>query len=125
VIRNHTNFVDILRHHSINQSDQPAFIFLENGEDEAGRLTFGSLERQTRAVAAALQDAVKPGDRALLLYQSGLDFIAGFLGCLYAGVIAVPAYAPRQNRGVNRVLTISKDAGARVVLTTSTVCAGL
>jgi acyl transferase domain-containing protein/acyl-CoA synthetase (AMP-forming)/AMP-acid ligase II/acyl carrier protein len=60
-----------------------------------------------------------------LLYPSGLDFIAGFFGCLYAGVIAVPAYAPRQNRAVNRILAIAEDAGARVVLTTDGVRAGL
>jgi len=120
-----SSFVDILRHRSVSHGDQTAFIFLENGESEAARLTFAALEGQARAIAAVLQETVKPGERALLLYPSGLDFIAGFFGCLYAGVIAVPAYAPRQNRAVNRVLAIAEDAGARVVLTTEGIHAGL
>jgi acyl-CoA synthetase (AMP-forming)/AMP-acid ligase II len=43
------------------------------------------------------------GKRVLLLYPSGLDFIAAFMGCLYGGAIAVPAYPPRKNRSVERI----------------------
>jgi 8-amino-7-oxononanoate synthase len=61
------------------------------------------------------------GRRALLLYPSGLDFIAAFMGCLYGGAIAVPAYPPRKNRSVERIEAIAADADAAVALTTRDV----
>ncbi len=58
------------------------------------------------------------GERALLLYPAGLEFIAAFFGCLYAGVIAVPAYPPRRNRDMARIEAIADDAEAKIALTT-------
>ena len=58
------------------------------------------------------------GERALLLYPSGLDFVAAFFGCLYAGVTAVPAYPPRRNRNMARIDAIANDAEAKIALTT-------
>ncbi|MCK4440478.1 MAG: AMP-binding protein, partial [Sulfurovaceae bacterium] len=61
------------------------------------------------------------GDRALLLYPSGLDFIYAFLGCLYAGIVAVPAYPPRKNQKIDRLRNIVEDCDAKVVLTTNQI----
>ncbi len=61
------------------------------------------------------------GERALLLYPPGLEYVAAFFGCLYAGVVAVPVYPPRPNRPDPRFLAILADARARVVLTTSAI----
>ena len=61
------------------------------------------------------------GERALLLYPAGLEFIAAFFGCLYAGVVAVPVYPPRRNRSLNRIQAIADDAEAQVALTTELV----
>ncbi|MCP4327281.1 MAG: fatty acyl-AMP ligase, partial [Alphaproteobacteria bacterium] len=61
------------------------------------------------------------GERALLLYPPGLDYVAAFFGCLYAGVIAVPAYPPRFNRSLSRLLVIVRDAQAAVALTDSRI----
>src|SRR5262245_66560472 len=58
------------------------------------------------------------GERALLLYPAGLEFIAAFFGCLYAGVVAVPAYPPRRNRSLSRSEAIVDDAQAKIALTT-------
>ncbi len=58
------------------------------------------------------------GERALLLYPSGLDYLAGFFGCLYAGVVAVPAYPPRNHRNTPRILSILQDAEVAIILTT-------
>src|SRR6185369_12396946 len=57
----------------------------------------------------------------LLLYPAGLDFIVGFFGCLYAGVVAVPAYPPRMNRSLERIEAIAADCEAKVALTTQAV----
>ena len=61
------------------------------------------------------------GERALLLYPAGLDFVAAFFGCLYAGVVAVPAYPPRRNRNMARIEAIADDAEAKIALTTGEV----
>ncbi len=77
--------------------------------------------RSRRALAAS----VPPGERALLLYPPGLDFIAAFFGCLYAGVVAVPAYPPRPNdRSQPRLRAIARDAEPRAALTTAAILAG-
>jgi acyl-CoA synthetase (AMP-forming)/AMP-acid ligase II len=116
--------VDVLRRQALHQPGRRAFTFLVDGESDEVHLTYGELDRQARAIGAQLQRQIAPGARALLLYPPGLEYIAGFLGCLYAGVIAVPAYPPnpaRLNRTLPRLQTMVANAGATVVLTTSQI----
>jgi acyl-CoA synthetase (AMP-forming)/AMP-acid ligase II len=108
---------DILRHRGQKQADRLAFIFLQDGETESDRLTYGELDRRARAIAARLQTCSRPGDRVLLLYPPGLEYIAAFCGCLYAGVVAVPAYPPRPNRSLQRLQAMAEDAAAAIALT--------
>ncbi len=115
----------MLRARAAERPDQVAFTFLADGEVEAERLTYAEIDRRASAVAAALRESVPPGERALLLYPSGLEFIAAFFGCLYAGVVAVPAYPPRPNdRSQSRLRAIARDAEPRVALTTSQILEG-
>ena len=79
-----------------------------------------SLTARRRAIARLMSLGLS-GERALLLYPAGLDFIAGFFGCLYAGVVAVPVYPPRRNRSMARIQAIADDAEAKVALTTDDV----
>ena len=115
--------VDILLYRAQNQPDRQAYIFLENGEIDSGSLTYGELDRQARAIASHLQQW--QGERALLLYPSGLEFIAAFFGCLYAGVVAVPVYPPRRNQKLSRLLSIANDAQAKIALTTRSTLANI
>nr|VFK67790.1 MAG: Acyl-CoA synthetase (AMP-forming)/AMP-acid ligase II [Candidatus Kentron sp. UNK]VFK73118.1 MAG: Acyl-CoA synthetase (AMP-forming)/AMP-acid ligase II [Candidatus Kentron sp. UNK] len=120
-----TTLVELLRLRAENQPDKMAYTFLKDGETIDTSLTYAQLDQQARAIAARLQDITAPGERALLLYPSGLDFIAAFLGCLYAGVIAVPTYPPRRNRPDPRFEIIADDARASVVLTTEEILSEL
>lgn len=113
--------VEMLRHRAEHLRDEIAFTFLVDGESDALHLTYGELDRRARAIAALLQERCPVGQRALLLYPPGLDFIAGFFGCLYAGVVAVTAYPPRMNRSLGRLEAIVADAGAHIVLATESV----
>ncbi|MDJ0687119.1 MAG: alpha/beta fold hydrolase [Xenococcaceae cyanobacterium MO_188.B32] len=115
---NNFTFVDRIQDQAIKQSNKAAFTFLQDGETQLDSLTFQQLDRQARAIATILQDYGARGERALLLYQPGLEFICAFLGCLYAGVIATPAYPPRANSSISRLLAIVKDAEAKFALTT-------
>lgn len=119
------HLVDCLRQRAQYQPDKTAYIFLENGETETGSLTYRELDQQAQKIAATLQSLVAPGERALMLYPSGLEFIAAFFGCLYAGVVAVPAYPPRQNQRLSRLQAIVTDAQAKITLTTNALLSNI
>ncbi|MDJ0796946.1 MAG: fatty acyl-AMP ligase [Calothrix sp. MO_167.B12] len=119
--KNISSLVDLLRHREKHQSDNIAFTFLLNGETQEVNLTYQELDKKARAIAAILQSMKARGERALLLYQPGLEFIAAFFGCLYAGVIAVPVYPPKRNHHSNRLQAIVSDAQATIALTTTSV----
>ncbi|MBD3562439.1 AMP-binding protein, partial [Planktothrix sp. FACHB-1355] len=112
-----STLVELLRWRAHQQTEQRAYTFLLDGEVEETYLTYADLDSKARAIAAMLQNFVKSGERAILLYPPGLDYIAAFFGCLYAGVIAVPAYPPQFNRSMSRLQAIVADADAKVVLT--------
>ncbi|NEQ71025.1 MAG: fatty acyl-AMP ligase, partial [Symploca sp. SIO2D2] len=117
------SLLDILQQRARQQRDNRAYIFLQNGETESGSLTYGELDTQAKAIASYLQSY--RGERALLLYPSGLEFIAAFFGCLYAGVIAVPVYPPRRNQKLSRLLAIANDAQAKIALTATSILTDL
>jgi acyl-CoA synthetase (AMP-forming)/AMP-acid ligase II/acyl carrier protein len=88
-------------------------------------LTWGELDRRARALGSWFDRTNARGERAVLLYPSGLDYITALYGCLYAGVIAVPAYPPRMNRHLSRILAIVEDCAPKYVLTDSTLIGGI
>ncbi|MFC7440520.1 fatty acyl-AMP ligase [Laceyella putida] len=118
-----SNMVEMLQKQAEKYGDKKAFIYLVNGET-SHFLTYRELDARARIVASFLQKkGVARGERALLVFPSGLDFIYTFFGCLYAGVIAVPAYPP--NKHVDRLQAIAVDAKANVALTTSKIIKGM
>ncbi|HEV2764536.1 MAG TPA: AMP-binding protein, partial [Pyrinomonadaceae bacterium] len=118
-----STLVDLLRQRAALRADATAYTFLSDGEAEEEHLTYGELDRRARLVAARLQAAVRPGERVLLLYPPGLEYVAAFFGCLYAGAVAVPAYPPRQNQTLQRLQAILSDATPRAALTNAAVAA--
>lgn len=114
--------VDLLRHRAQAQPDGLGYQFLEDGKTEAARYTYQQLDQQARAIAAQLAKA--KGERALLLYPQGVEVVAAFCGCLYAGVIAIPVPPPdagRMKRALPRLLEIVKDSNASLVLSTQRI----
>src|SRR3954467_14543696 len=96
----HTTYIGAF-HESVQRwADSPALSFLPDGSvEEVVSWTFADLYRQASGVAARLKEAVTPGERVPLLAPPGLDYVAGFFGCLYAGVVAVPVYPPSPMQG--------------------------
>jgi len=115
-----SSIVDVLNTRASIQRDQPSYVFLSEGA-EVDRLTFAQLQRRARAVAAHLQEMKAQNERALLLYPAGLDYVVALYACLYGKVIAVPAYPPRMNQNLGRLLAIIDDAQPAVALTTSAI----
>ena len=111
-----TSLVDSLRYWTEQQPQEVKYYYTD-GEGAETSLTYEQFDRHARAIAARLVDLGMTGERALLLYPQGLEFITAWFGCLYAGVVAVPAYPPRRNRNMQRIQAISDDAQAKIALT--------
>jgi acyl-CoA synthetase (AMP-forming)/AMP-acid ligase II len=110
--------IDLMRLRTEERPNALAYRFLTSGDagDGAQEWTYGEMDLRARAIAARLQDARAEGERVLLLYPPGIEFIAAFLGCVHAGAVAVPAYP---HRTLDRLRAIARDSQARFVLTTS------
>lgn len=116
---NFHTIVELFRYRAERQSQRYGFKFLTDGENEGATLTYGELDRRSRAIAVMLQRSFPPGTRVLLMYPPGLDFISAFIGCLYAGVIGVPAHPPhpaRPTRTMPRLKAIARDAEIGAIL---------
>jgi amino acid adenylation domain-containing protein len=114
-----TSLVDVLCHRAGVVPERVAYRFLEDGEEEGENVTYAELHRRASALGAFLQKSGAAGERVLLLYPPGIEFVTAFMGCLYGGAVAVPAYPPRINRPDARLQAITEDARPRFALTTS------
>jgi len=115
-----STLVEMLEDRAARQGDRLAYLFLEEGHKEAARITYAELDRRAQAIAGRLQTLRLEGQRALLIHKAGLDFVADFFGCLYAGVIPIPfpAANPAQpDRALPKLRAIVADAAPRIVLT--------
>ncbi|MFI0371291.1 fatty acyl-AMP ligase [Actinomadura sp. 1N219] len=117
------DLVTLFRERVAERPDAEAVAFLADPSDVAGgmaRWSYARLDEEARGRAAWLRDRLAPGSRVLLLHPSGLEFAAALLGCLYAGMIAVPAPLPgRYRHHRRRLAAIAGDSGAAAVLTTA------
>ncbi|HMP91058.1 MAG TPA: aminotransferase class I/II-fold pyridoxal phosphate-dependent enzyme [Kiritimatiellia bacterium] len=116
---------DVLAWRARNHPERIAYVFVPVDGVSDATLTYGDLYRKSLSIAAHLSNQILSNEKtgggktALLMYPAGLDFIAGFFGCLYAGLIAVPIYPPRSNRHLARLLAVVHDATPTVALTQS------
>jgi len=115
------NLISILNQRASQTPNQLAYIFLKNRENQEQNITYQQLSQNSKNIAIKLQSLIPKGSRALLLYPQGLEFINTFLGCLSAGIIAVPAYPPKRNQKMSRLAAIIKDAEPQIILTTSSM----
>jgi amino acid adenylation domain-containing protein len=98
--------------------------FLAESGATATKLGIAELDARARAVAVALARRARPGSRVLLLYPPGEHFVVGFLGSLYAGMVAVPVYPPDPtslDRTMPRLRAVARDSDASIVLSTRLV----
>jgi len=110
-----TTLVELLQNRALHQPEQK-YTFLLDGKTETASLTYRELDAIARSHAVRLQTLGVTGERALLLFPPGLDYLAAFFGCLYAKAIAVPLYPPKLKRNLAKISAIAKDAGATVAI---------
>ena len=115
------NLVEVLLQRAATRGEETLYTFLKDGERELASYTYADLAQHAQALAANLQAHAQVGERALLLYPPGLDYITAFYACLLAGLVAVPTYPPRRNRPDPRLRGIAADSGARLALTNADI----
>jgi acyl-CoA synthetase (AMP-forming)/AMP-acid ligase II len=115
------NIVSKLRHHAETRPSDVAIIFLVDGDYQEAQVTYSELDRSARAMAGWYVERGLVGQRVLLSFPSGLEFVSALLGCLYAGVIAVPVphVRPGDVIGEGRLAMIAQDCSASAILSTN------
>ncbi|MEQ8790733.1 MAG: AMP-binding protein [Pirellulaceae bacterium] len=116
--------VDLLMQQADRCGDRRAFTFLAD-DDRESTISYRELDRRARSIAVHLARFAEPGQRALLVYPTGIEFIAAFFGCVYAGVLPVPATFPKPRRPMPRPTAIASDCDATLALTTAASLATL
>lgn len=101
------NLADVIRHWVALQPDTEILRFYPQGEGESVFYSYHEFDQRCQAIASQLQPY--QGQRLILLFHSGMEFLEAFFACFYAGVIAVPAYPPRRNQNLDRLLNMITD----------------
>lgn len=120
--------VDLLRWRAVHEPEKQAYVYLPDGVTIHSVLTYAELDCRARAWAASLQRYVQPGKRVILTYSDGLEVVTALFGCLYAGVIAVPAPPPdplKVRQSLPRLKSMLQDAEADLLLASSDVLAAI
>ncbi len=112
-----SSLVALLAHRATSQPDDRAYLFLSDRGAEEAVLTFRQLHEAARGLAARLTKIANPGDRAILVFPPGLEFLVAFFGCLIAGVIAVPMMVPRRQSARDSSAGIMANCEPVVALT--------
>ncbi len=120
-----STFVELLHVRALRQPDECAYIFLQDGDAEERSISYLELDRQVRVLGSRLCELGAAGERALLLHPPGLDYIIAFFACLYAGIVAVPAYPPKPNRSLLRLQAMAVDAQVSLALTNAKILSSL
>jgi len=116
------SLVDLLQHRAAEMAEKRAFSFLRGHDGGAVELTYAGLDRRARAIAQHLRTLAQPGDRALLLFPPGIDFVPAFFGCLYAGIVAVPVAPPGRNRMTSPIEAVYDACSPALILSTADHC---
>ncbi|PCI25327.1 MAG: hypothetical protein COB67_10830 [SAR324 cluster bacterium] len=113
------SFVDVLQFYAVKHPSDVAITFLVGDLIEQSCITYSELDRRAVVIATSLLKQAEPGDRILLLFPQGIEFITAFFGCLYAGMIAIPVPLPQKKHSLSRVQTVATNCQAQLILTQS------
>jgi acyl-CoA synthetase (AMP-forming)/AMP-acid ligase II len=114
-----SSLVTLLARRAESQPDDRAYVFLGDRGAEEAVITFRELHDAARALAARLTKIARPGDRAILVFPPGLEFLVAFFGCQIARVIAVPMMMPRRQSARDSSAGIMANCEPAVALTSA------
>ncbi|PWY57586.1 beta-ketoacyl synthase [Legionella qingyii] len=116
------NIVNVLQNRAQKYPHQEAILYLEDGEHKTAGLTLAELDYHAKIIAAQLQTRQMTGNRVILLYPTGIEFVTSLIGCWYAGIIAIPIPCPKIDEFAKHeafLNTIAEDAEITAVLSLS------
>ncbi len=116
-----TTLVDAFEGHCSRHPEKVLYYYLEDGIQPSTQITYLEMRLKARALAARLQKGFEKGDRVLLLFPPGIEFITSLFGCFYAGLVGIPSYPPRKNRMFDRFEAIIVDSSPSVIMTTKKI----
>jgi len=96
-----------------------ACIQLNKAGEEIVHFTYSELISNSLNISKQLNKQFKKRDHCLIAIPGGVEFVVAFLGCLFAGIVAVPVIAPKRNSKNQRFFSILRDAEPVCVLTTN------
>ncbi|MBS2962972.1 AMP-binding protein [Actinocrinis puniceicyclus] len=122
----HDTLVDRFREVLLQRPEECVYRFLPDGDGQPIALANAALDLRARAIAAAARERVGAGARVLIVCPPGLDYVASFFACLYAGLIAVPVYPPDPSllkRTLPRLIAVIDDATPALILAPRSIAA--
>ena len=88
------------------------------GEEETCReLTRAQVNNRIKVVAARLQQVAEPGTRVAILAGNSPEYVFGFLGALYAGMVPIPLYDPNEPGHSDHLKAVFGDCEPSIVVT--------
>src|SRR3954469_11835260 len=122
-MREPATLVDILRQRAAAHGGDRAYVSLSDRGAEEASLTYAELLARAAALAGRLAATVEPGERALLIFPSGLEFVVALFGCFLARVIAVPIMVPRRQSARDSSASIVANCAPKLALTSAALMA--
>ncbi|CAB9531058.1 D-alanine--D-alanyl carrier protein ligase [Seminavis robusta] len=114
--------LDALNHHATQSPNKIAFMWVDSHCKEENKMTFEQLQDQSNAVAARLiKLGCHKGDRVMVAYPFGLEFLAGMFGAMKLGIIPCSIYPPNPNQlntEMPKFRRFAEDAGDKYALST-------
>ncbi|CAB9505251.1 D-alanine--D-alanyl carrier protein ligase [Seminavis robusta] len=128
-MKSFSTILDALSHHATETPGQIVFTWVDIHCEERNKMTFKQVEDQSNAVAARLLKlGCEKGDRVMIAYPFGLEFLAGMFGAMKIGVIPCTIYPPNPNQlktDMPKFRRFAEDAGAKFALSTNMFAAGM
>ena len=88
------------------------------GEEETCReLTRAQVNNRIKVVAGRLQQVAEPGTRVAILAGNSPEYVFGFLGALYAGMVPIPLYDPNEPGHADHLKAVFGDCEPSIVVT--------
>ena len=118
VIRESESLVEIISNRAVLQPQHVVYRYLGDGINETESFTYKEIDRVARSVAQELAKKLVPGDRMVLLFPQGLQYIAALYGMAETTLIVTsgdPASEPEFARvnqealSKNRLVFVTPD----------------
>jgi acyl-CoA synthetase (AMP-forming)/AMP-acid ligase II/acyl carrier protein len=107
---NCTNWLQVLESQAANNPEKIAFSESVSISTEENEISYRTLSERVKSLAFSISQQCNFGDRVIILMPNSIDYVVGFFACVYAGVIAVPAYPPhKKKRDWSRLNSIVND----------------